>query len=82
LTCQSTFATHSVMDKTDRKSIIIDGALQVFSNKGYASTRMADIAKEAEMSYGLVYHYFENKENSLRQSWKTGGAASTKSWKC
>jgi TetR/AcrR family fatty acid metabolism transcriptional regulator len=50
------------MDRTDREKIIIDAALKVFSTKGYASTRMADIAKEADMSYGLVYHYFENKE--------------------
>jgi TetR/AcrR family fatty acid metabolism transcriptional regulator len=63
------------MDKTDRKSIIIDAALKVFSNKGYASTRMADIAKEAEMSYGLVYHYFENKENlfeAIVEDWWSG----------
>ena len=50
------------MDKPDRERIIIDAALKVFSRKGYADTRMADIAREAEMSYGLVYHYFENKE--------------------
>ncbi|MEW6332640.1 MAG: TetR/AcrR family transcriptional regulator [Thermodesulfobacteriota bacterium] len=50
------------MDKTNRERIIIDAALKVFSRKGYADTRMADIAREARMSYGLVYHYFENKE--------------------
>ena len=50
------------MDKSDREKIIIEAALKVFSTKGYASTRMADIAREADMSYGLVYHYFENKE--------------------
>jgi len=44
------------MDKPDRERIIIDAALKVFSRKGYADTRMADIAREAEMSYGLVYH--------------------------
>jgi TetR/AcrR family fatty acid metabolism transcriptional regulator len=50
------------MDKSERERIIIDAALKVFSRKGYADTRMADIAREADMSYGLVYHYFENKE--------------------
>lgn len=52
----------SFMNKEDRERIIIEAALKVFSNKGYANTRMADIAAEAGMSYGLVYHYFQNKE--------------------
>jgi TetR/AcrR family fatty acid metabolism transcriptional regulator len=63
------------MDRTDREKIIIDAALKVFSNKGYASTRMADIAKEAGMSYGLVYHYFENKEklfDAIVEDWWSG----------
>jgi TetR/AcrR family transcriptional regulator, fatty acid metabolism regulator protein len=63
------------MDKSDREKIIIEAALKVFSTKGYASTRMADIAKEADMSYGLVYHYFENKEklfDAIVEDWWTG----------
>jgi TetR/AcrR family transcriptional regulator, fatty acid metabolism regulator protein len=63
------------MDKTDREKVIIDAALKVFSTKGYASTRMADIAREADMSYGLVYHYFENKEklfDAIVEDWWTG----------
>ena len=63
------------MDKTDRGKIIVDAALKVFSRKGYADTRMADIAREADMSYGLVYHYFENKENlfdAIVEEWWTG----------
>lgn len=50
------------MEKNNRGKIIVEAALKVFSSKGYAEARMADIAKEAKMSYGLVYHYFENKE--------------------
>lgn len=63
------------MDKSDREKTIIDSALKVFSRKGYADTRMADIAREAEMSYGLVYHYFENKEklfDAIVEEWWTG----------
>jgi TetR/AcrR family fatty acid metabolism transcriptional regulator len=65
----------AVMDKPDRERIIIDAALKVFSRRGYADTRMADIAREAEMSYGLVYHYFENKEklfDAIVEEWWTG----------
>ena len=63
------------MDKVTREKVIIDAALKVFSTKGYASTRMADIAREANMSYGLVYHYFENKEklfDAIMEDWWTG----------
>ena len=63
------------MDKMTREKVIIDAALKVFSTKGYASTRMADIAREADMSYGLVYHYFENKEklfDAIVEDWWTG----------
>ncbi len=63
------------MDKNDRGKIIIDAALKVFSRKGYADTRMADIAKEANMSYGLIYHYFENKEklfDAIVEEWWHG----------
>jgi len=63
------------MDKTNREKIIIESALKVFSRKGYAETRMADIACEADMSYGLVYHYFENKEklfDAIVEEWWTG----------
>jgi TetR/AcrR family fatty acid metabolism transcriptional regulator len=63
------------MDKTDREKIIVAAALKVFSRKGFADTRMADIAREAEMSYGLIYHYFENKEklfDAIVEEWWTG----------
>ena len=63
------------MEKMNREKVIIDAALKVFSTKGYASTRMADIAREADMSYGLVYHYFENKEklfDAIVENWWTG----------
>lgn len=50
------------MAKGDKQEMIIDAALEVFREKGYASARMADIARRAGVSYGLVYHYFGSKE--------------------
>ena len=50
------------MAKTDKQEMIIDAALEVFREKGYANARMADIARRAGVSYGLVYHYFGSKE--------------------
>ncbi len=48
--------------RDEQKRKILDVAAKVFAHKGYAATKMADIASEAEISYGLAYHYFSNKE--------------------
>jgi len=63
------------MEKPNSEKIIIDAALKVFSAKGYANTRIADIAKETGMSYGLVYHYFGTKEklfDIIMEDWWNG----------
>lgn len=60
------------MAKNDKQDLIIDAALEVFREKGYANARMADIARRAGVSYGLVYHYFGSKEvlfNLIVESW-------------
>jgi len=49
--------------KKNKKQSIFEAALRVIKRKGFHKARMADIAKEAGISYGLVYHYFKNKEN-------------------
>ena len=46
-----------------RENKILDAAEKVFSTVGYANTKMEDIAKEAGMSKGSVYFYFDTKEN-------------------
>lgn len=48
--------------RDEQRKKILDSAAKVFARKGYAATKMADIAAEAEISYGLAYHYFSNKE--------------------
>ena len=60
------------MRKNAKQGIIIDAALNVFREKGYANARMADIARRAGVSYGLVYHYFGSKEvlfEMIVESW-------------
>lgn len=49
----------------DKRRMIIDAAIKVFADKGFHGTRISDIAREAEIAYGLVYHYFKNKEEIL-----------------
>lgn len=52
--------------ETDRKATILRAAVEVFATKGYHGCRIADVAKEAGVAYGLVYHYFKNKESLLQ----------------
>ncbi len=47
------------------RQLIIDSAFKLFASHGYDQTRMATIAKKAEVSKGLIYHYFSSKEELL-----------------
>jgi AcrR family transcriptional regulator len=49
----------------DRREQIIDAALRVFSQKGFTSATNKDIAREAGITPGLIYYYFESKEKLL-----------------
>lgn len=48
--------------KERRRQEIILAALELFVGKGYAATKITDIAQRANMSTGLMFHYFETKE--------------------
>ena len=48
--------------KQARPAEILDAALKVFAEKGYAGARMDDIARRAGVTKGTIYLYFENKE--------------------
>jgi AcrR family transcriptional regulator len=45
---------------------ILDAALKLFSHKGYGATSVRDIAEEAGLSKGNVYHHFPDKETIFR----------------
>jgi AcrR family transcriptional regulator len=49
----------------DRRRQILDAAVRVFARQGFHTCRVADIADEAQVAYGLVYHYFSSKEEIL-----------------
>ena len=49
--------------KDARREQILEAALKLFSQKGLAATKIADIARSADMAQGLLYHYFGSKEN-------------------
>ena len=50
----------------DRREQIIEAALRVFAKKGYARASNKDIAREAAITPGLIYHYFESKDALLK----------------
>ena len=53
------------MAAADRRRQILDAAVRVFARQGFHTCRVADIADEAGVAYGLVYHYFRSKEEVL-----------------
>lgn len=52
--------------KEDRPHEITEAALAAFAEKGYASTRVDDVAKRAGVSKGLLYLYFKTKEELFK----------------
>jgi TetR/AcrR family transcriptional regulator, fatty acid metabolism regulator protein len=51
----------------DKRRQILDAAIRVFARQGFHSTRVSDIADEAGVAYGLVYHYFRSKDEVLNE---------------
>jgi TetR/AcrR family transcriptional regulator, fatty acid metabolism regulator protein len=49
----------------DKRRVILDAAVHVFARQGFHACRVSDIADEAGVAYGLVYHYFESKDQVL-----------------
>src|SRR3954454_5045520 len=57
----------------EKRRLIIDAAVRVFARDGYHTSRVGDIAEEAGIAHGLLYHYFPSKEAVLatlfRENW-------------
>ncbi len=51
----------------DRRRQILDAAIRVFAQQGFHSCRVSDIADEAGVAYGLVYHYFRSKDEVMNE---------------
>jgi AcrR family transcriptional regulator len=49
----------------DKRRLILEAAVRVFARQGFHTCRVSDIADEARVAYGLVYHYFSSKEEIL-----------------
>jgi TetR/AcrR family fatty acid metabolism transcriptional regulator len=59
--------------QAERRQQILEAAVRAFARKGYHGCRVSDIAREAGVAYGLVYHYYVSKEALLdaifRETW-------------
>ena len=51
--------------QADKRRMILDAAVRVFARRGFHACRVSDIADEAGVAYGLVYHYFASKDEVL-----------------
>jgi TetR/AcrR family fatty acid metabolism transcriptional regulator len=51
----------------DKRRQILDAAITVFARQGFNACRVSDIADEAGVAYGLVYHYFKSKDQVLNE---------------
>ncbi len=49
----------------DKRRQILDAAVRVFARKGFHASRVGDIAEEAGVAHGLLYHYFDSKDKVL-----------------
>jgi len=57
--------TVDAAEEPEKRRAILHAAVRVFAEKGYHGCRIADVARAAHVAYGLVYHYFRNKEELL-----------------
>jgi TetR/AcrR family transcriptional regulator, fatty acid metabolism regulator protein len=57
----------------EKRRLILDAAVRVFARKGFHTSRVGDIAEEAGVAHGLLYHYFASKDELLetifRETW-------------
>ncbi len=51
----------------DKRRLILDAAITVFARQGFHHCRVSDVADAAGVAYGLVYHYFDSKEEILNE---------------
>lgn len=58
----------------DRRRELLDAAVRVFARRGFHGSRVGDIAEEAGVAHGLLYHYFRSKDEVLetifRETWQ------------
>jgi TetR/AcrR family fatty acid metabolism transcriptional regulator len=59
-------ASVPAVSQEEKRRQIMEAAVRAFARKGYHACRVGEIAEEAGVAYGLVYHYFGSKEEVLQ----------------
>jgi TetR/AcrR family transcriptional regulator, fatty acid metabolism regulator protein len=54
----------------EKRGLILEAAVRVFARKGFHTCRVGDIAEEAGVAHGLLYHYFRSKDEVLETIFK------------
>ena len=67
-------------DKSQRRDEIMAAAKEVFAGKGFHATTIADIAKQAGLAYGLIYWYFDSKDELIIEYLNYKGRKSDEIW--
>jgi len=57
-----------IVDKKEKKELIIRAAIKLFAQKGFARTTISDIAQAAGTGKGTIYNYFETKDDIIHNS--------------
>jgi len=68
-------------EAADRRTLILDAARDVVSERGVDAARMADVAERAGVSLGLVQHYFRHRDRLLAEVFSLESARITARWR-
>ena len=55
----------------DKRQAILDTTLRLISQNGFHGTSMSQVAKEAKVSAGIIYHYFVSKDELINELYKS-----------
>jgi AcrR family transcriptional regulator len=61
----------AAQDPSQRRKAILDAALEEFAARGFAATRLDDVARRAEVAKGTIYLYFRDKESLFQELVRT-----------
>ncbi|MEM1022692.1 MAG: TetR/AcrR family transcriptional regulator [Myxococcota bacterium] len=65
-------------DPEERRKQILRAAAVVFAERGFHRTRVSDIARQAGIAHGLIYHYFDSKDDLLQSIFEDNWAVFVK----
>ena len=55
----------------DKRTAILEAALKLIAENGFHGTAMSKVAKEARVSAGIIYHYFDSKDDLIDDLYRT-----------